>query len=200
MSALADPLVGLRPYQLPEPISWWPPAPGWWLLLAAGLITLAVLLWQRRHARQQHSPATLALRELAALDATYSRNADASAYVRGLSTLLRRFVLVTVPGQAPAGLSGERWLRFLADHDDGDTFRSGVGRCLIDAPYRQPWNGTDGAPTPTAARPIADADVLTLGAAVRRWLSRNEPADRRWPVRRRGRQVAPTAANPVTPG
>ena len=29
----ADSLAQLRDIQLPEPISWWPLAPGWWVLI-----------------------------------------------------------------------------------------------------------------------------------------------------------------------
>jgi len=37
-----DPLAQLRDIHLPEPISWWPPAPGWWLL---SVIVFAVLFF-----------------------------------------------------------------------------------------------------------------------------------------------------------
>ena len=49
----ADPLALLRGYHMPDPIDWWPPAPGWWLLLiltiglgsAAGVLLAGSLPW-----------------------------------------------------------------------------------------------------------------------------------------------------------
>ena len=39
---LSDPLAELRGYHPPDPVSWWPPAPGWWLL---ALLILGLLTW-----------------------------------------------------------------------------------------------------------------------------------------------------------
>ncbi len=42
----------LQPIVLPEPVKWWPPAPGWWLLAATLLI--AIVLWRYvKHRRLQ---------------------------------------------------------------------------------------------------------------------------------------------------
>ena len=35
-------LEQLAPLREPAPITWWPPAPGWWLL---GVLMMALLLW-----------------------------------------------------------------------------------------------------------------------------------------------------------
>lgn len=46
LAALND----LKPLIKPEPISWWPPALGWWLLagvLLLSIITLLFFLWRR---------------------------------------------------------------------------------------------------------------------------------------------------------
>ena len=46
-----DPLAQLRDIQLPVPISWWPLAPGWWVLIifAACLLGWCVLTLMKRH-------------------------------------------------------------------------------------------------------------------------------------------------------
>jgi len=46
-----DPLANLNPLRQPELISWWPLAPGWWLLLAIVLLGLSALVYFliRRH-------------------------------------------------------------------------------------------------------------------------------------------------------
>jgi len=157
MIGAADPLAGLRDYHLPEPIGWWPPAPGWWLLLGLVVALLALVLVLRRRARRRRQPTALAVRELAALRAHYRRDGDGPAYIRGLSQLLRRFVLARFPGESPEGLCGEAWLAFLASKDDGDTFSRGVGRRLLDAPYR--------------SHPELDPTELERAAA--HWIRRN---------------------------
>ena len=58
-----DPNLPLRDIHLPAPISWWPPAPGWWLLLF-GIPTLLILLaWLWRWVRRK-TVRKLALAEL----------------------------------------------------------------------------------------------------------------------------------------
>jgi hypothetical protein len=41
-----DPLAELRGIHLPDPISWWPLAPGWWVLIIIFIGGLSWALWQ----------------------------------------------------------------------------------------------------------------------------------------------------------
>ena len=131
-----DPLSGLRDWHLPDPVSWWPPAPGWWLL--AGLLLAGVWFasrWWRRWPRQG-AGTRLALRELAGLNAALVTDGDARRFVAGVSQLLRRLALVRFPREQVAGLSGSDWLTFLDATGGGTGFTQGPGRILTESAYR----------------------------------------------------------------
>ncbi|MBK8637323.1 MAG: DUF4381 domain-containing protein [Chromatiaceae bacterium] len=155
-----DPLAELRGYHLPDPVSWWPPAPGWWLLALLGLSLLGLLAgWLvRRHRRGAASRAAQA--ELAAIRAALAQDGDTAACARGLSRLLRRFALVRFPRRAVAGLSGEAWLAFLDAQGGAGRFQSGPGRLLLDAPYRPPQ----------------DLPIAELAGLVEDWIRLNQRA------------------------
>ena len=130
-----NPLADLRDIHLPEPVSWWPPAPGWWLLAALSLVVIAGLLWLWRYRRRQ-TPRRVALAELTRLRADFQRDGDGAAIAAGISTLLRRLALAHFPRTQVAGLVGDAWLQFL-DRSGGDNqFSAGPGRALIRASYR----------------------------------------------------------------
>jgi hypothetical protein len=40
---MQDPLAQLRDIHLPEPVQWWPLAPGWWILISLLLVALVLL-------------------------------------------------------------------------------------------------------------------------------------------------------------
>lgn len=99
----------LRDIHLPH-ASWWPPAPGWWLL-AGALLLLAtgIALWLRRCARR--GPLRAALREIDALEAVHARDADDSRLVDGASRLMRRIALRVAP--VAGAQTGEAWRAFV---------------------------------------------------------------------------------------
>jgi hypothetical protein len=134
--AAIDPLAGLRAYQLPEPVSWWPPAPGWWLLMVLCLVLAAAAAWWVLRMRQCRARYRAAMAEVASIRARYAVDGDATMLARDLSKLLRRYALAIRPRRDVAALAGEDWLRFLDAHGGGREFVEGVGRQLIDAPYR----------------------------------------------------------------
>jgi hypothetical protein len=157
MNSSVDPLAGLRGYHFPEPVSWWPPAPGWWALALLGLLVIALAARWLASRHRKRAPARAALRELGALRAGYARDGDATAYARGLSRVLRRYALARFPRRQVAGLAGEDWLAFLDAHGGGGRFGNGPGRLLADAPYR----------------PLADLPAEELARLARDWIARN---------------------------
>lgn len=161
-----DPLAGLRDWHLPGPVSWWPPAPGWWLL--AGLVLVGAVLagrwWVRR--RRRVAAARAALQHLGRLRAQIENSGDSRGFAAGVSRLLRRLALVRFPREQVAGLAGRDWLLFLDRTGGGGAFADGVGRALVDAPFR----GDGGLGT------VSDADELARLAAA--WIQANRVAER----------------------
>ena len=135
-TALADALQGLRDYHLPEAVSWWPLAPGWWMLLTFAVLILAVFAWWLLRQHRRRAAARQAIRELTVLRTALKQQRDDAAFLRGVSKLLRRYVLAVCPRQA-ATLTGEEWLAFLDARGGAGRFSNGPGRHLVDAPYRR---------------------------------------------------------------
>ena len=139
----------LRDIHLPPPPAWWPPAPGWWLL--AGICIFVIIFasgYLRKHLRARRVR-TAVLRELDRC--IESARADPSALAAALSQFLRRMALRETP--AAAAYEGERWLEYLDTRSPGAEFRHGVGRQLVEAPFR----------------PGCEYDTVALIALVRRW-------------------------------
>ena len=126
----------LRDIHLPAEPGWWPPAPGWGLLLVL-LVVLgcAALWWQRRRQRHNRSARVVARRELEKLRGRLATE-PAEQIVRELSALLRRLAISIYPRQEAAGLTGADWLGFLDRGVEEKVFSTGPGRLLIEAPYR----------------------------------------------------------------
>jgi len=125
----------LRDIHLPEPISWWPLAPGWWILLGLiCLLILAIFLLRRWLIKKRKMPKRIALRQLDKLQQDYQQNPQ--KLVRELSILLRRFFISTHPRAQVASLTGEAWLQFLDQQLGKPQFTQGEGRCLIEEPYK----------------------------------------------------------------
>lgn len=124
----------LRDIHLPEPVSWWPPAPGWWLLLVLlGLLVALVFYLYRRYQRDAlRRSAQHALRDITE---QWQQSADAQALARDLSILVRRLCLSRYPREQVAGITGDAWLQQLDTLLPGNKFQRGIGRALIEAPY-----------------------------------------------------------------
>jgi len=142
----------LRDIHLPPPPTWWPPAPGWWLLATIALVCLILtLMWLRKLVKMRRRENAV-LRELDRC-IECSRH-DPVALAAALSHFLRRLTLGDTA--AAAAYHGERWLEYLDQRSSSSEFRQGVGRVLIEAPFR----------------PTMSYDTVALIALVRRWTRR----------------------------
>ena len=111
-----DLLSQLRDIHAAAPVSWWPPAPGWWVL-ALLLLVLLVWLGRRLLARFRiHQRRKQMLGWVEHLNANIDPRRDPHAY---LSTLNRIFKLVAMrafPDQQCAVLNGQDWANFLIEN------------------------------------------------------------------------------------
>ncbi|MBT8107935.1 MAG: DUF4381 domain-containing protein [Gammaproteobacteria bacterium] len=130
--------IPLRDLHLPGDISWWPLAPGWWVLIALALIALGYLVHLYLQHRSGSAARRYALRQLNALTAEFEQHGDAVAFSSSLSELLRRTMLAYAPRQDVAGLTGEEWLQWLDRDLDQPRFQGDTGRKLLELPYRRP--------------------------------------------------------------
>lgn len=152
----------LRDIHMPDPVSWWPPAPGWWLLaLAVILLAIFVLMRTRKTKRSRTAKADSRL-QLAALARDFREHQDEERLLRQLSSLLRRITLSCYPRTEVASLTGEEWLSLLDRMMGSDGFSRGPGRILAAGPYQ----------------PNATLDPASLLALCRDWVDALPEPDR----------------------
>lgn len=118
-------LQQLKDIHLPEPISWYPLAIGWWIVIAVILLGVLIALWWFIAKRQ-----TLKKHVLAELQQLSDKNPV--AFSSDLSALLRR-VAIYHQGQSVQALSGQAWADFLSAGQHG--MPQNIANALANAPY-----------------------------------------------------------------
>ncbi len=161
-------------------VPWWPPAPGWWLVLLA-LVVVGILAWRYRARWRLRIPIPMvtlgtwrwdAGRELRGLRANAAERTEKETLAE-LSELLRRVAMARHGRAACAGLHGDAWLDWLTEHDPSERDWRRDGRLLIQAPYAPPRRSD-------ARR----AELERLMDAVQDWITAKLP--RTAPPRRGG--------------
>jgi len=135
MPNASDPLQDLRDVHLPDPISWWPPAFGWWMILGLLIIVGSLIIWAWVY-RQRTRPRRLALAKLREVKLQYAAHSDDQWAITQLSHLIRRVALAMFPRSHVAGLSGQSWLQFLDTTGHTNQFSDGPGQALCSDPYQ----------------------------------------------------------------
>lgn len=108
-----DPLAALHPLRTPEPLPWWPPAPGWWLLAGLLLAALGWAAWRGWRRYQGNRYRRNACRALQGIIARHREHGDPARILGELNSLLKAVALRSCPRAEVASLSGERWRSFL---------------------------------------------------------------------------------------
>lgn len=130
--------IPLRDLHLPEPIGWWPLAPGWWVIIALAVVAAAYVLRLLLKKHSRSAARRHALKQLATLTRDFEQHGDVVAFSRAMSELLRRTMLAYAPRSDVAGLTGDEWLAWLDRDLDRPRFQGDVGRKLLELPYRRP--------------------------------------------------------------
>jgi hypothetical protein len=131
----------------PPAVAWWPPAPGWYVVLALLTLAAAWLGWRFWKRRRADAYRRIALHELSTL-----REAQA------IAELLRRTALATVSRSVIAGMTGIAWTDWLAAQSTED-MPFELRRLLTSGIY---------------GRPAADAEIGDLRNFAARWIA-NRP-------------------------
>lgn len=108
-----DPLANLHPLRAPDPIGWWPLAPGWWMLLLAGIILAATLAYLLRKRYRKNAYRRRALLQLQSLQRDYLAKSDAGLYLSQINALLKSAALLAYPRTEVAAQHGRTWREFL---------------------------------------------------------------------------------------
>ena len=149
---MQDNLPELRDIHLPDGVSAFPPAYGWWVILG-GIIAVCLFLWIVAIIRKKSKK----LYALHLLQKIYSANNMASAVE--MSEILRRICVYKY--QNAATLFGQEWIDFLNQHCK-TKLQGNTAELLINAPY-----------IPHNTKKYGADDVANLRLFCQKWIGEN---------------------------
>jgi hypothetical protein len=97
-------LENLRDIAVPPPVPWWPPAPGWWVVMAVLAIAVIVVAFRAWRLWRANAYRRAALHDL-----------QRATTPTGIAEILKRAALVAYPRTDIAVLSGSAWCEWLAE-------------------------------------------------------------------------------------
>ncbi len=150
-----DQLKDLKDIHLPDPVSFWPPAPIWYLVAALALFALIAIvyfIWKRQRNKRLQKRA---LKELEKIE----QYKNPTKKILQLSELLRRVAIKVYSRQEVAGLSGKAWLQLLDQGLKTNEFTAGVGNIISTIPYQK-----------IPSKNLSTTQIKALLALTKKWL------------------------------
>ncbi len=118
----------------------WPPAIGWWIILAVMLIALmGFFVWLKRQRDKKYlreKQRKSLLKKLSVLETQLIKNPSNKA-IAEINTLIRQYAVNYYPRSKISSLTGADWLSFLDESGNTTGFTKGAGRILVEAPYQK---------------------------------------------------------------
>lgn len=129
-------LAQLADIHLPEAVSFWPLAPGWWIL---ALLALALLIFLGRKYAYYIKQQKINRYALAELEHCYADQSSAASqdadeaklrYINAFNTVIRRVALVHYPQANVASLAGAAWVDFIREKGDSSLMTEEIADAL----------------------------------------------------------------------
>jgi len=136
MDQLQEALKDLRDIHQPDPVSIWPLAPGWWILI----ILVPVLIFLIRYLMKRKNKPNykkLALEELQNIVADYEIQRNSHKTIGEISLFIRKALVAKKGNEQIAGLIGDDWLDYLDKVSGTELFSKGGASIIATSPYRK---------------------------------------------------------------
>ena len=108
-----DPLAQLRDIHLAGEPSWWPLAPGWWIVIVLSLLALYFSWKWYVKAKTRRLPAKITLQKLESVFHQWQADNDDRQYLTQANTTIKQFCMHLFGRQQIASLHSDNWLDFL---------------------------------------------------------------------------------------
>lgn len=126
----------LKDIHLPDALSIWPLALGWWLVIAIVLILIiALFYWVKRTPKIVINK--VAKSEFEQIKAGFLIHSDNNLLIQHTSQFIRKLLLTTSARKKVASISGELWKKALQELNPKHQLSPHWVNCLTTAPYQK---------------------------------------------------------------
>jgi len=126
----------LRDIHLPDPVSWWPPAMGWWFLLLFIVLFIWALVSFVKYLRKPVLKKS-AKAELSLVITAYQQHQDKHLLLQQISILFRRIGISYFSRNDNAGIAGLEWYAKINSLVEKNRISDDMVELLSQGPYQR---------------------------------------------------------------